>query len=614
MAGRFEMEIIPREDGAEPSTDVAIPSAEPKYWVNQSGLDTDMLGPFIREVALALGPQIAEREATRGAKSSLFNRRGYIVSDNPYDHMRISRKAVEEDDVVGGVADVTEGLMFQTIQWESGSADDTDVFNQIAADLDLDGYLRSAARELFTCSQVVTAAWWGRKTYRVRGFAPPDKVKLEERQNPDGTTSFVPPRDPNTNQPVEPKRRGKRKRKEYTINVPTRLTILDSMKIVPIGRSLWGVDRLAWYATKEEMELWTGYTEYGTDPALGVPQQIDATMAQLVLGPYRPTQGSAEEAELLSLGIDVTKLLELNPKRVWRHTLTKSSYNRFPASRIKSVFRLLDMKQQLMDADRAMLVGAANYILLIKKGTDALPAVQSEVDNLQDNVKVLGRIPVLVGDHRLSIEIVTPKLDLTLEAAKYDTLDRRILSRLMGALTVASNGQRNESSLTVGRLVGRLLETRRHMLRRSIESDIAQAIVDANPPDTFEETPSMMFTPRTIQMDSDLAINNAIVQARTRNDLSRESYLESLGFDEDTEALRFIESEAKGYDELFASHTPFDSPDHQQPGGFPGQNDPTLQGANGAQGGRPAGGGAPPPKTKPAKKAAKKAVPSGGTT
>lgn len=547
---------------------------EPYGWANASGLpDTEVL-PSVREVANRLSQWVTEARAVRN-RTSLFDRRGYVASDNPFEHMQIARKAVAEDDVVAGAAEVTEGLIFQGAKWESEDADDADCFNQIARDLNQDDLLRASYRELFTYSQVVFASYWGRKTYTVRGYNAPAEQKLDKITDPaTGAVTYEPPRDPETNQPKKPDRRGPKRRKKYDVWVPTRIAILDSARVIPVGRSLWGQDRLAWHASQEEMELWDGIY-MGTED--------DATLATLIIGKYTPSKD--EEQELQKLGIDPKRLLELNPQYVWRHTATRASYERWAQNRMKSIFRLLDMKQQLMDADRAALVGAANYIVLVKKGSKEEPAVQGELENLKDNMKVVARMPVIISDHRLEIEIITPKIDMTLDSSKYDTLDRRIIARLLGALSIASSGQRNESTLTTGRMVARLLENKRQMLKRTLEKYIARAIVE-HPMNEgkFDGEPNLTYTPRNVQLDNDAQVVQAVLALAARKDLSRESELEFFGFDQAVEAQRKLNEEETGLDDIFGTAIPFDSP--QNAGGMP-------PGAFGAQGGRPTGGGQP---------------------
>lgn len=552
---------------------------QPSY-VNMSGLDDALISGKMREVASQITRWVEDTRGTQ-ARSSLFDRSAYQAPDNPYNQMKIARAAMANDDVVSGAAEVTEGLIFQGIKWESEEPDDADIFNQISKTLDLDSYVRSAYRELFTTSQVVTASWWGWKTYKVRGRSNPDELPLEKKVDPTtGVEAFEEPRDPKTNRPAK-RPKGVKRKKEYKVWAPVALTVLDSTKVVPVGNMMWGRERLAWQASRAEIEAF----ESGAD----------VTMENLFLGRYVVAERSAEEKELMELGVDTKRLLELNPMYVWRHCVTRANYQRFPEVRLKSVFKLLDLKQQLMEADRVSLIGAANYILLVKKGTKDDPAYPEEIQNLRENFDVVAKLPVIISDHRLEIEIIVPSQDYTLDKEKYDLLDARILSRLLGATSISSSGQRNENSLTVARGIARQLETKRHMLKRSLEHHIAEAVcehpfnVKGDKP-LFEDEPNLAFTPRNVQLDNDSQIVQAVMALRTQKEISRETILEYFGFDQAVEAQRREFEEASGLDDVFQTAVPFDGQGGQtaNAGGTP----PPAS-VSGAQGGRPTGGGSP---------------------
>jgi hypothetical protein len=564
---------------------------QPSY-VNMSGLDDALVAGKMREVASQISRWVEDTRGTNG-RSSLFDRSAYQAPDNVYNQMKIARQAMANDDVVSGAAEVTEGLIFQGVKWESENPDDADIFNQISKTLDLDSYIRQAYRELFTCSQVITASWWGWKTYKVRGRSNPEELPLEKKVDPTtGVESYEEPRDEKT---LRPKKRpkGVKRKKEYRVWAPVALTVLDSTKVVPVGNLMWGQERLAWQASKAEMDAF----EQGSDP----------TMETLFLGRYVVPERSAEEKELLALGVDPKRLMELNPMYVWRHCVTKANYQRFPEVRLKSVFKLLDLKQQLMEADRVSLIGAANYILLVKKGTKEDPAYPEEIANLRENFDVVAKLPVIISDHRLEIEIIVPSQDYTLDKEKYDLLDARILSRLLGATSISSSGQRNENSLSIARGIARQLETKRHMLKRSLEHRIAHSVTEhpfngggdfATKKPLFEDEPNLAFTPRNVQLDNDNQIVQAVMALRTQKEISRESILEYFGFDQAVEAQRREFEEESGLDAVFGTQVPFDG---QGGGGNAGGTPPPPPASvSGAQGGRPTGGGSP---TKDATKA-----------
>jgi len=537
-------------------------------WVNSSGVDDRVIIGGVEKIGREISKWIESQRASR-QKLSMFDRSSYIAPDNPYGQMEIARRAVENDDIIGGVADVTESLTFQGIQWEAEETDDADVFNQISRDLDLDRVVRTWWREEFTYSQVVMGVWWGQKEYTVRGYAPPAEqplVKIPGDPAMGTPDQFEEPRDPVTNRPIKPKR-GQKRKKKYNIWCPTGITFMDPMRVVPIGSGMFQQDRLAWQATRGEIDAFRRVLD-GT--------RFDPIMERFFVAPYEPSQDEAQG--LQAMGIDPRRLIEMNPDNVFRHTVTSPDYRRFPDVRLKGTFTHLDLKTQLMEADRVMLVGAANYILLIKKGDKDDPGTPAELQNLRDNFQVLAKLPVIISDHRLSVEIITPAQDNVLQSEKYDTLDRRILNRALGSLTVTSNGQRNESTLTVARGVARLLESRRLMIKRELEKRIARATVD-HPANAgkFEGEPNLAFVPRNVQLDSDAQVVQAVMSLRTQRELSRESILEFFGFDQEVEAQRRLNEEESGMDNIFGSQVPFSSPQ-----------------MDGAQGGRPFGGGQSP--------------------
>lgn len=553
-----------------------LPDGEPFEWINQSGLPDERVLGSVREIASQVSQWMNNQRAV-GQKSSMFNRTQYAVPDNPYSQMHAARSAVENDDIIGGVADTTEAMMFDGQKFEGPDEDDADIFNQIAALWNLDEFSRKAHRELYTCSQMYVAEWWGYRTFRVRGTTVPSEDDV-----PSDAITMDPMADPATQAAQEAivadqkakARKGRPRRRTYDLYLPVRLAVLDSTKIVPVGPTPFGYDRFAWQATKSEAEAWDVVAE---------GMRVDPIMSNLFIGRYQPTVD--EKSWMAALGIDHENLIELNPARVWRHTYTKQDYKPFPDIRLKGCFSWLDLKQQQMEADRAMLVGAANYILLIKKGNDQTPAHPEELSNLKEGFKVLAKLPVIVSDHRLDIEIITPALDNTLDQARYDTIDRRLMGRALGALSIASSGQRNENTLTISRFIGRLLESRRHMLKRAIEERLVRAVTqDPTNARFFKSDPSLAFIPQKIELGTDNSIVTMITSARASRDLSRESFLEFLGYDQEVEAQRMAK-EAVRFDGIFKTQVPFNGADPN--GGDTSQS-------NGMQGGRPAGGGAPP--------------------
>ena len=546
---------------------------------NHSGLDDTVVrqDPGFQKTIKELS-RWADNLRSAQQRGSMFDRAAFTPPNNIYDEMRSARIAVEHDDIVSGAADITESFAFQGMKWESTNPDDADIFNQWSAEIDMDSVLRRIWREDFTISQVVVAVTWGWREYTVRGKGPGG----EDDQPTPGQPVVQPVSDPAAEAPPK-KKPGRKRRKKYRVWVPTRLTVLDATKVVPVAFSPVADEKLAWCASEAEIGHWKDVNE---------GRVVDLAMESFFIGHYKPDR--PEEERLRKMGIPTDRLLLMNPEMVWRHTLTKPDYAAWPVVRMKSIFGLLDMKRQLLNADRAALIGAANYILLVKKGTDDRPGTQEEVNYLKENYNFIAKMPVIISDHRLSIEIIAPKVDLTLVSEKYDVLDTRLLMRLLGTLSLGARGQRNETNITLSHAVARMMENRRHMIRRAIERNIARRIVEhprnqkPNGAKVIEDEPNLVFLPRHVTLGFDAALIQAMVGLRTQREISRETILEQFGLDQSTEALR-MEHEEEFYDDIFKTQIPFAANGINQPG----QGDTGDPKANGAQGGRPLGGGEP---------------------
>jgi hypothetical protein len=528
-------------------TTVLDTEGRPANVINTTEINTGQLAqdPQMREIASKLSRWVDNARNATG-RTSMFDRGMFTPPDNPYDEMRAARNAVKYDATVAGVGETTEAYAFQGVKWEGTDPDEADVFNQLARDQNLDAVIRAMWREEFACGQFVAAKIWGWREYVVRGRT----------------------------------KSGNRRKKTYRVWAPLQVRVLDSAKVVPVGVGPLGGEMLAWQATKHEI---------GSYQAAYSGDRIDPLMTTFFQGTYNPDFDEA--GELAQLGVDPTRLLVMNPNYVFRHTLTKPDYERFAEIRLKSLFGILDLKRQLMAADRASLIGAANYILLIRKGEKDAPALPEEMQNLRENYNFLAKMPVIISDHRLSIDIIAPKVDFTLNPEKYGVLDARILTRLLGTLTLGGSGQRNETQETLSSAVARVMENRRHMLKRSLELQLARAVVEHPKNEgVFQTEPNLVYTPRNVALSLDASYLQGLLALRTQREISRETILEFMGLDEATEAQR-VEMEEEVYDDIFKTQVPFAAQGvgnggAQTPNGTP--EDPAV---SGSRGGRPVGGG-----------------------
>lgn len=465
-------------------------------------------------------------------KRSLFQRNKYVTPGKIFGQMAMAYDALD-DDIVGNVADTSEAIALQKIKFEHEDEQQSDIWAQIGRDLNLDQWLRQAWRELFTVSQFYGVRWWGQKTYKVRGKGE----------------------------------KGKRAaRKEFNLTVPVGLGLLDPVRVVPVKQDLFGNVQLAWIASETEKTLYKSVMD-------GKSTQTDDLVKNLFLGQYKPTKH--EEKTLQKEDIEVDNLLLLNPQFVFRHTLTKSPFERWSRVRMKSVFPILDLKHQLREMDRAFLLGGINFLVLVTRGTDTRPTSVDEVSATSAQIRAQSKSPVIVSDHRIKIEIITPDIEHVLNDDKWSVLDERLVMRLWGTFNLLTQASNRETSLTLGRVIARGLAARRHMLKRTIEQELIRPVGEIN--EDLDIEAKLTFFPSRMELEFDSAVATQIQEMRDRGDLSRDTVLSEFGFDQDMEAVR-RQSEDKKYKDVFEPvNVPFDSPEKTTPGGA------------GRKGGRPAG-------------------------
>lgn len=543
------------------SDDFAVINA-PRYteatssiaYVNEAGVPDDVVEAIkgSQEIASAIerwSRSLASGPATRSW--DLFNRTAYQHNNQLFATFGACARAVENDDILSTLADTVERLAITHTKFEMQDDDQEDCWNQISDDLRLETRFREIFRELFKISQVYVGVWWEKKTYTVRTKPTQDDFNIQPPLPPDPITGLVP------DQPEPPKKKkgNRQRKKQFAIMAPTAFTVFDPTKVIPVGTLMFGRERFAYCASRGEHQAFTRVFS-DTEPL------VDETVLKLIEGRYKPTE--EERAFCTANEIDPDALWLFKKGTCFRHTLTRPQYQRFADVRLKSVLELLDMKAHLRASDRSALIGATNFIVVIRKGSDKLPARQAEIENLQEQAKIVARMPILVGDHRLQVDIVTPSVDHTLDEARYNTLDNRLIFRSLTSFSLPRNaggsGTQGGGSggSDISRVVGRGLESMRAELITTIKLQVFQEALDRNP-SVLTEMPDMAFTPRTVSLDLSTDIINAMLKLRDRGDISRQTVLEEVGFNQDVEALR-RSRERTVHDAVFTSIVPFSSP------------------------------------------------------
>jgi hypothetical protein len=333
---------------------------------------------------------------------------------------------------------------------------------------------------------------------------------------------------------------------------------------------MFGNRQLAWIADEGEMDMFKKVKDRVLD---------DELVAQIMLGQYTPSQAEADK--LKNEDVPVDRLFLLNPTNTWMGHLTKATYERWARLRMKAIYPLLDMKHQLREMDRAFLLGGINFIVLVKKGTDEHPVTKNtEITMVAEQMRSQSKSSVIVSDHRLEIEIITPDLEHILNVEKWSVLDDRIRLRLWGSIAPPSDTGNRENQVTLAKVVALGIENRRHMLKRDLEAQIIKDTRDRN--EALDAEASIEYAPRRVDLLFDSQVATIFQEIRDRGDLSRATILEEFGFDLALERQRRVaekedDFEPKSDDEVFeAVNVPFNSPENQ-----------ATPGGSGRRGGRP---------------------------
>lgn len=428
----------------------------------------------------------------------IANQDVYVGSDAIFDQFRTASFAAKNDDIVSNALEVTEQLAFKTVTMECGNDDETNIANQMIDNIDLEKRMREIWRELFTVSQCYISVLWERKDFKVKG-------------NSKGGT--------------------KRKKVFKNLLVPKGLTVLDPCRIIPVGNFMFGQERLAYIADVGEAK--------SIRETLADANSSDLIVKSLFDQEYKPSLSeSMELSELTGQSNLLNRLFLLNEKNVWRITHTRPAYQRFADVRMVSVFEILDQKHQLRASDRSDLLGNLNCIVLVKKGSDKYPAKGNELAGAAAQMQQSAKVPLIVSDHRLEIEIITKKTDNVLRPERYNTLNSSITSRLFQILNTGnySSGSALDDSSKLFKVIASTMEARRDEIRDSIMDKVIERIWEEN--DSLDGEPNMIFNPRRIALEFNPQFTEMIFQLFVRGDVSRDTMLAELDISQEQEAAK----------------------------------------------------------------------------
>lgn len=463
--------------------------------VNDTGLPDQMVqgavvDTFVENASLAWGRETTFQTYTN-RQGSMLARSGYRTPANIVDEIKLARSLVEEDDDVAAVV----GQMIAYAFGEGMENHHTDektvaLFNEICRNCDMDLTLQELYRELLISSQINAATLFTRETL---------EFTLE----------------------------GSEVLQQESVSAPL-VGVLPAENVRILGNDMFRTGILAYSPDNENLRAWLEkyFSDRITPAEKAAMGRQDRVSANMFTGKVQLT--SAEMLDTSELPASGGELFLLNPRMVQRTTFPKGA-RKYPRPLLTRNLALLEAKRLLNIMDYALLQGGSNYIVVAKKGTDQHPAQGGEVANLSGVVRRASKTGVIVGDHRLTFEVITPELKELLNPEKRRLLGRKIV---MGMLRLSEHGDEEggtEGIKADGETVARVVASDRKIVHRLVEKAVYREAVKRNPRLFPKGAPAMWF-PKIILQGTQW-FTDFILKLRDRGDIPRSWAVAAGGFD-----------------------------------------------------------------------------------
>jgi hypothetical protein len=503
----------------------------------------EVVGTYIEANASVLGLSPGQRSfQTYANEGSLLARRKFEVPKNIMEEIALARDIAERDDDVGATIGTMLAVAFEG-GMQNTHPDEVTValYDEVAKHANLDYVFPDMYRELLIASSVTTVSLYVREAVQ---FQPDGADRQRTRQ----------------------------------MAVPL-IGILPAEQVHVLDNDMFRRGTLAYRpATAAEENFLTEYfSDKTTEGRKAQMRKQDPVLTALVTDmielPPMMLHTPMMDVEDPPIG---NKVFVLNPRMVSRVTLPKGAA-KYPRPLLTRNFALLEAKRLLNLMDFALLQGGSNFLVVAKKGTDQLPAIDEEVQNLRDQIGRASRAGVIVGDHRLSIEVITPDLSELLSPQKRRLLGRKLAMALLRVPESGVEDPGQEGMRAEVELASRVITADRRLLKRHVEGVIYEEVAKRNPGD-FPKGGAKIWFPKIVLQGTQY-FTDFVLKLRDRGDISRQSTVEAGGFDYKAEVQQRKREKAAGDDRAL---TPPPVPFTGQPGGGGGPND------NG--GGRPPGG------------------------
>jgi hypothetical protein len=522
---------------------------------NQTDLPDEVVLDFFTENTAMFGFGQETRYLSYPSEGTMMARSKWRPPRNVIEEIAIARDYVERDDDVAGAVGAILAAAYHAgyaNQHEDEQVEHT--FEEMSEDIGLSHVLHEMHRELLISSQINTITVFTRGNYEIR---------------PENVTRMI----------------------TRSVAAPL-IGVLPAERVRVLGDDLLGQGQLAYVPEGTLREWLRAYFGVSTSPARKREMRLsDPLAATMFIGPAQvPWNEIGGGDGLLTSGMDVYLL---NPDMVKRSTFPKGAW-RYPRPLLTRNLPLLEAKRLLNVMDHALLQGGINYIVVAKKGDEKKPATQAELTNLYGIVQRASRSGVLIGDHRINIEVVQPNLSEMLNPSKRQMIGRKLAQALLRVPEFGSD-ETGAAVQTFTAVAQAVITDDRALVIGHLHRYIWREVMQRNRATFGRADRPLIWTPKIILQGLDFW-TQYLLKLYDRGDLPRKYMVNFGGFDYDAVKAQKQREVAAGHDEIFSPPpVPYSAPGQTNnpnqdpanpyrfgtPGGAPGPND------NG--GGRPQG-------------------------
>lgn len=476
------------------------------------------------ENASLLGASSNTTFSTYANEGSLLARSKFRTPGNVIDEVILARDMAERDDdvaaCIGSMLAIAFGEGMQNMHEDEMTVA---IFDEIARNTDLDAVLCELYRELLIAGSVTSIALFLSEEFT---FAPPGGDRQRTR-------------------PI----------------IAPLVGVLPAELIRVVDSDIVNTGTLAYKPQTAQQEMWLReYFAAGTTPARKAEmRRQDPVLTRMLVEqlPMKDTPGQF----LASMGADCNldqTLYRLNPTMVGRSTFPKGGA-KYPRPLLTRNFGLLEAKRLLNLMDYALLQGGSNFLVVAKKGSDLRPAMPEEIRNLRETVRRSSHTGVLVGDHRLNIEIITPDLTELLNPAKRRLLGRKIAMALLRLPEVAeADASAGQAVLANVEILSRVIAADRNLIKRHVEKRVYKEAAKRNP--LITKGSASIWLPKIILQGSQY-FTDLVLKLRDRGDIPRKFAVEAGGFNYEAAVQQRKREKANGDDKIMTpAEVPFSSP------------------------------------------------------